>query len=102
MGLRLTNESLLTHSHSLASLGTGPGSIQLPPSGEPIVLLNDAQTTGGYPLLGTVIEADLHQFAQFRSGDSIEFKQVTHEQASLAKQKLKGHLHQLSLALKYS
>ncbi|MDC9564255.1 MULTISPECIES: biotin-dependent carboxyltransferase family protein [unclassified Pseudoalteromonas] len=102
MGLRLTNESPLTHSHSLASLGTGLGSIQLPPSGEPIVLLNDAQTTGGYPLLGTVIEADLHQFAQFRPGDSIEFKQVTHEQASLAKQKLKGHLHQLSLALKYS
>lgn len=101
MGLRLNLDEPLHHTHSVASLGTCPGSIQLPPCGEPIVLLNDAQTTGGYPLLGTVIEADLHQFAQFRPGDSIEFKQVTLEQAKLASQKLDGHVNQLSLALKY-
>lgn len=102
MGLRLAHDNDLTHSHSLDSLGVSPGSIQLPPNGEPIVLLNDAQTTGGYPLLGTVIEADLHQFAQFRPGDSIEFKFVTLQQAALAKQKLNGHLSQLSLAIAHS
>ena len=63
MGVRLEHKNDLGHSHSLPSLGVSPGSIQLPPSGEPIVLLNDGQTTGGYPLLGTVIEADLRQFA---------------------------------------
>jgi allophanate hydrolase/urea carboxylase len=101
MGVRLeNNKNSLVHSHSLPSLGVSPGSIQLPPNGEPIVLLNDGQTTGGYPLLGTVIEADLHQFAQFRPLDNIEFKYVTFEEAAKAKQKLDGHLHQLSLALK--
>ena len=100
MGVRLEHKNNLGHSHSLPSLGVSPGSIQLPPSGEPIVLLNDGQTTGGYPLLGTVIEADLRQFAQFRPLDTVEFKYVTFEEAAKAKQKLHGHLHQLSLALK--
>ena len=101
MGVRLEhNKNNLVHCHSLPSMGVSPGSIQLPPNGEPIVLLNDGQTTGGYPLLGTVIEADLHQFAQFRPLDTVEFEFVTFEQATKAKQKLDGHLHQLSLALK--
>ncbi|GAA59339.1 allophanate hydrolase subunit 2 [Pseudoalteromonas sp. BSi20652] len=101
MGVRLeNNKNSLVHSHSLPSLGVSPGSIQLPPNGVPIVLLNDGQTTGGYPLLGTVIEADLHQFAQFRPLDTVEFEYVTFEQAAKAKQKIDGHLHQLSIALK--
>jgi len=101
MGVRLQSDNYsLTHSHSLPSLAVSPGSIQLPPNGEPIVLLNDAQTTGGYPLLGTVIEADLHQFAQYRPLDTIEFEYVTFKQALQAKQKLDGHLNQLKIALK--
>ena len=101
MGVRLENAaSSLTHTHSLPSIGVSPGSIQLPPNGEPIVLLNDAQTTGGYPLLGTVIEADLHQFAQFRPGDSVKFEYVTFEDAAKAQRKLNGHLEQLKIALK--
>jgi allophanate hydrolase/urea carboxylase len=101
MGVRLTpGTNELAHTHSLPSLAVSPGSIQLPPNGEPIVLLNDGQTTGGYPLLGTVIAADLHQFAQFRPADTIEFEYVTLAQAAQAKQKLDGHLQQLKLALK--
>lgn len=101
MGIRLENkQSLLTHTHSLPSFGVGLGSIQLPPNGEPIVLLNDGQTTGGYPLLGTVIEADIHQFAQFKSQDTIEFEYVNLTQAKHAKQKLDAHLNQISIALK--
>lgn len=101
MGVKLENAvNSLTHTHSLPSIGVSPGSIQLPPNGDPIVLLNDAQTTGGYPLLGTVIEADLHQFAQFRPGDLVKFEYVTIEDAAKAKHKLSGHLEQLKIALK--
>lgn len=103
MGVRLVNNTdNLMHTHSLPSVAVNPGSIQLPPNGEPIVLLNDSQTTGGYPLLGTVISADLHQFAQFRAADNIEFEYVTLEQAHRAQHKQNAHLHQLSLALNNS
>ncbi|MFY8328472.1 biotin-dependent carboxyltransferase family protein [Pseudoalteromonas sp. ZZD1] len=100
MGVRLNTQSQsLSHSHSLPSLAVAPGSIQLPPNGEPIVLLNDGQTTGGYPLLGTVIEADLFLFAQLKPGDSIRFEYVDIATANKAKAKLDAHLAQLSLAL---
>ncbi len=56
----------------------------------------------GYPLLGTVISADLHQFAQFRAADNIEFEYVTLEQARTAQHKQNAHLYQLSLALNNS
>jgi allophanate hydrolase/urea carboxylase len=100
MGARLNSVSdSLTHDYSLPSIGVAPGCIQLPPNGEPIVLLNDCQTTGGYPLLGCVIEADLHQFAQFKPGTNITFEYVDNEQAEKAKQKIVTHLQQLQIAL---
>ena len=43
-----------------------PGTIQVPPNGQPIVLMGDAQTTGGYPKIGAVIKADLWKLAQAR------------------------------------
>lgn len=101
MGVRLhTSSNQLAHSHSLPSLAVNPGSIQLPPSGEPIVLLNDGQTTGGYPLLGTVISADLYHFAQLKPGDSINFSYVDLATANAAQAKLDAHLQQLAIALK--
>lgn len=100
MGVRLSNEnSTLSHSHSLPSLAVNPGSIQLPPNGEPIVLLNDAQTTGGYPLLGTIINADLHHFAQLKPGDSIRFEYVDMSTATKAQKKMTAHFAQLAIAL---
>lgn len=100
MGLRLSATGIsLKHNHSLPSLGVEPGSIQLPPNGEPIILLNDCQTTGGYPLLGTVISADLHQFAQFKAGDDVQFEFVDLATAKKAQQKLDSHLNQWALAL---
>jgi allophanate hydrolase subunit 2 len=53
---------------------TFPGGIQVPPSGEPIVLMADRQTTGGYPQLATIITADLPRVAQLGPGDWIEFE----------------------------
>lgn len=101
MGVRLDhkNTAMMQHTLSLHSIAVAPGSVQLPPDGNPIVLLNDGQTTGGYPLMGHVIEADLHQFAQFKSADSITFEFVSLEQASAAKNKLNAHLAQLKLSL---
>jgi len=100
MGVRLSNEKLtLSHSHSLPSLAVNPGSIQLPPNGEPIVLLNDAQTTGGYPLLGTIISADLHHFAQLKPGDTIAFEYVDNDTAVKAQMKIEAHFKQLAIAL---
>jgi 5-oxoprolinase (ATP-hydrolysing) subunit C len=101
MGLRLSHADTqqLVHCHSLPSLAVSPGSIQLPPNGEPIVLLNDGQTTGGYPLLGNVIAADLHQLAQFNAGDEIVFNYVSFAQAQQAQQALAAHLAQLNIAL---
>lgn len=102
MGTRLlSDECSLEHDVSLPSMAVAPGSIQLPPNGEPIVLLNDAQTTGGYPLLGTVIDADLRHFAQLKPGDFLHFKFVTLADAFKAKEKLTAHLNQLAIALKY-
>ena len=101
MGVRLDhkNADIIQHTLSLPSVAVAPGSIQLPPDGNPIVLLNDGQTTGGYPLIAHVIEADLHQFAQFRTADPITFKFVSLEQANAAKNKLDAHLAQLKLSL---
>lgn len=51
-----------------------PGNIQYPPSGTPFLLGVDAQTTGGYPLIGHVIRADRHIIGQIKSGDSLRFR----------------------------
>ncbi len=102
MGTRLlSDECDISHDISLPSMAVAPGCIQLPPNGEPIVLLNDAQTTGGYPLLGTVIEADLRHFAQLKPGDFLHFKFVTLKEAHEAQEKLTAHLNQLAIALNY-
>lgn len=72
-GYRLAGASLPSHHHSLPSFGVVPGAIQLPPDGRPILLLADAQTTGGYPVIATVIGADLPLAAQLLPGDRLAF-----------------------------
>lgn len=77
MGMRLEG-AMLVHAGGvdIVSDGTAPGSIQVPGSGQPIVLLADRQTTGGYPKIATVISADLPVLARRRPGDRVEFKAV--------------------------
>ena len=58
---------------SLASLGVFAGVIQVPPDGSPILLAADAQTTGGYPIIGVVIQADLPLVGQCLPGDTLHF-----------------------------
>ena len=60
------------------------GGIQIPPSGEPILLMADRQTTGGYPQIATVITADLSLAGQLAPGDWIEFALCTRSEAIAA------------------
>jgi allophanate hydrolase subunit 2 len=55
--------------------------IQVPPAGQPIVLMADAQTTGGYPKIGVVISADLARLAQLRFNRTIQFVECDATQA---------------------
>lgn len=61
----------------MRSHGIVPGVIQVPPDGQPIVQMRDAQPTGGYPKFGTVIEADLWRLGQAPIGDRIRFVETT-------------------------
>ena len=85
MGYRLRGESLLEWARAeMISRAVPTGAIQMPPSGEPILLMADHATTGGYPVAGVVITADLPIASQLAPGDWIEFEACTLEQADAA------------------
>ena len=65
----------------LISEGVTPGTVQLPPDGEPIVLMREAPTTGGYPRIGHVASVDLPRLAQRRPGQFVRFVEISAEQA---------------------
>ncbi|MCU0492303.1 MAG: biotin-dependent carboxyltransferase family protein [Chloroflexaceae bacterium] len=82
MGYRLEGTRLAVKPGvSLPSLGVLPGVIQLPPDGAPILLMADAQTTGGYPIVGMVISADLPLAAQLLPGDRLRFAVTNQNEA---------------------
>lgn len=88
MGCRLQGVALQrTVSQDLLSHGVLPGVVQVPPNGQPIILLADAQTTGGYPKIACVIEADLWKVAQTPPGLSFCFIPVKNDTALLAQEK---------------
>lgn len=60
------------------------GALQVPPSGQPILLMADRQTTGGYPQIVTVITADLPAAGQLAPGDWVEFELCTRADALAA------------------
>ncbi|WP_082706956.1 biotin-dependent carboxyltransferase family protein [Pseudomonas sp. EpS/L25] len=80
----------------LLSYGVLPGLIQLPPGGQPIVLLADAQTSGGYPRLGSVISSDLRLVAQSSPGKAIQFRQCSFAEAAEAEADEQDYLDRLS------
>jgi biotin-dependent carboxylase-like uncharacterized protein len=85
MGYRLDGADLDVPPLSLPSLGVIPGAIQVPPNGQPILLMADAQTTGGYPILGVVIAADLPLAAQLLPGDTLRLAPITETEALAAR-----------------
>ncbi|MEI8595287.1 biotin-dependent carboxyltransferase family protein [Photobacterium sp. Hal280] len=73
MGCRLEGNAILGGPSGIVSEGIALGAVQIPPNGQPIVLLNDRQTLGGYPKLGCVARIDLPRLAQARPGKDIRF-----------------------------
>ena len=69
------------HGHNIVSDGTVNGSIQVPGNGQPIVLMPDRGTSGGYPKIATVISADLGRFAQIPAGRAFRFKAISMAEA---------------------
>ncbi len=73
MGYRLSGFPLKRAGHNILSIGVPCGAIQIPTAGEPIILLNDRQCTGGYPILGVVAARDIFRLVQKRPGDKVRF-----------------------------
>jgi biotin-dependent carboxylase-like uncharacterized protein len=77
MGYRLEGAVIKhLHGHNIVSDGTVNGSIQVPGNGQPIVLMSDRGTSGGYPKIATVITADFGRFAQIPAGTGFRFKAI--------------------------
>jgi antagonist of KipI len=77
MGFRLEGEKLeLTAPREVVSEAVGFGTIQVPADGQPIVLMADRQTTGGYPKIGHVCAVDLPRLAQKMPGETVRFRVV--------------------------
>lgn len=75
MGCRLETQLLDYHTPlELISSGVVPGTVQITASGQPIVLLADAQTTGGYPRMVNLLSSELDRVAQLKPGDQIRFQ----------------------------
>ena len=84
-GYRLAGKNLIPSSPlEVRSHGIVPGVIQVPPGGQPIIQMRDAQPTGGYPKLGTVIEADLWRLGQAPTGSRLRFVEASYDQAIAA------------------
>jgi biotin-dependent carboxylase-like uncharacterized protein len=84
-GYRLAGPRLsMTTPLELRSHGIVPGVIQVPPSGQPIVQMRDAQPSGGYPKIGTVISADLWRLGQAPIGSRIRFIRCDWDEALAA------------------
>ncbi|WP_336275348.1 MULTISPECIES: biotin-dependent carboxyltransferase family protein [Peribacillus] len=82
MGYRFSGPTLeLKDNGELLSEAVTNGSVQVPPDGNPIILLADSQTTGGYPKIAQVITADLPIIAQVKPGESLQFSRVTLKEA---------------------
>nr|WP_159063662.1 biotin-dependent carboxyltransferase family protein [Thaumasiovibrio occultus] len=82
MGYTLQGEPIATPQLGIISEGIALGSVQVPPSGQPIILLNDRQSIGGYPKLGTICKIDLPRLAQYRFGQPVRFSLISRQMAA--------------------
>lgn len=92
MGYRLDGPALAPLGGDVLSEATPVGSVQVPRAGQPILLMADRQTTGGYPRIATVISADLPLAGQLAPGDWIRFAPCTRAEALEALRRQERHL----------
>jgi antagonist of KipI len=98
MGYRLDGPALRASGDELLSFGLVAGSLQLPSGGQPILLMADHQTAGGYPVIATVVSAGLPAAAQLAPGDEVSFELVTEAKARAARLTLSQALASLAAA----
>jgi antagonist of KipI len=97
MGYRLEGPKLAhAGSERWISDGTAMGALQVPADEQPILLMADRQTTGGYPKIAAVISADLHLAGQLMPGETITFKMIT---LSEAQARMKAQWNELDVAI---
>lgn len=100
-GLRLQGTALrAADPRECTSEPVFPGTVQLPPDGQPIVLLADAQTHGGYPRIGHAIRADWPRLAQLRPGETLTFVPCSRDEALHAAARQGQRLARLALAIR--
>jgi len=101
MGMRLEGPRVRHRSdYNIVSDGVPHGAIQVPGDGQPIIMLADRQSTGGYPKIATVISADLPRLGQLRPGDALRFARVTIDEAEVAARELAERIDLLRTALR--
>jgi biotin-dependent carboxylase-like uncharacterized protein len=77
MGYKLSGAAIHVEHQPLLSEGICYGAVQIPPDGQPIVLLNDRQTLGGYPKIGSVLSLDCASLAQAGAGTQVHFTAIS-------------------------
>ena len=101
MGLRLIDYKIKLNDYSeIESTVVTKGSIQIPKDGNPIILMNDHPTIGGYPKIGIVILADLSKVAQLPVGELIKFKKISLKEAELLFKKKISNINCLIKSIK--
>jgi antagonist of KipI len=96
MGFRLEGPQLQVTGRELLSLGLTMGAVQLPPGGQPILLMADHQTAGGYPVVVGVARAGLPLAAQLLPGDRLRFAEVDLSEAQDAWRRLRQTLEEIA------
>ena len=81
MGFRLEGETVHSDMVGMLSEGICHGAVQIPADGQPIVLMNDRQTIGGYPKIGSVIGLDTARLAQLSPGAGVRFEAISMEES---------------------
>jgi biotin-dependent carboxylase-like uncharacterized protein len=81
MGYRLKGRAITAEVKEILSEGICYGAVQIPADGQPIVLLNDRQTIGGYPKIGSVVSQDCAKLSQLRQSDCVRFEPITVSEA---------------------
>ncbi|SIS49401.1 5-oxoprolinase subunit C family protein [Salimicrobium flavidum] len=101
MGIRFDGEKLtLRNQEEIISEPVTFGTIQVPANGQPILLLADRQTTGGYPKLAQVASVDFSKVAQLRPGEETKFRMITHREAEQLFLCFEDRIQQCALAVR--
>src|SRR2546430_185092 len=96
MGARLSGPRIVAREGEILTCGVVAGAVQVPSAGAPIVLLADHQATGGYPVIATVIAADLGLVAQRVPGERLRFVRVDRDRAVVALRDVRDALAEIA------